>query len=52
MIASGKTTWATKYIEENSTRNFDLLNIERVLSQMAVSDHMRVCVMITVMIVM
>ena len=36
LIGSGKTTWAEKYIEENSNRNFNLLNIEHVLSKMAV----------------
>jgi heterogeneous nuclear ribonucleoprotein U-like protein 1 len=33
---SGKTTWAKKYIEENPKKDFNLLNIEYVLSKMTV----------------
>jgi heterogeneous nuclear ribonucleoprotein U-like protein 1 len=33
---SGKTTWAKKYMEENPKKDFNLLNIEYVLSKMAV----------------
>ncbi len=35
---AGKTTWAKKYIEENPTKNFHLINAESVLSQMAVGS--------------
>jgi heterogeneous nuclear ribonucleoprotein U-like protein 1 len=33
---SGKTTWAKKYIEENPTKHFELINVESVLNKMAV----------------
>jgi heterogeneous nuclear ribonucleoprotein U-like protein 1 len=33
---SGKTTWAKKYIVENPTKHFELINVESVLNKMAV----------------
>jgi len=33
---SGKTTWAKKYIEDNPTKHFYLINVESVLNKMAV----------------
>ncbi len=38
---AGKTTWAKKYIEENLTKNFNLINVEYVLSKMAVCWYIR-----------
>ncbi|CAF5173479.1 unnamed protein product, partial [Rotaria sp. Silwood1] len=34
LIGSGKTTWANKYIEDNPTKNFNLINVEYVLRKM------------------
>ena len=33
---SGKTTWAKKYIEDNPTKHFQLINAESVLNKMTV----------------
>ena len=41
VIGSGKTTWAKKYITENPGKNFNLLNVEHVLSKMTVRTSAR-----------
>ncbi|CAF4105072.1 unnamed protein product [Rotaria sp. Silwood2] len=40
LIGSGKTTWAKKYIKDNSTKNFNLINAEYVLSKMAIDGKL------------
>jgi len=40
---SGKTTWAKKYIEENPTKHFELINVESVLNKMAVGRAFSAC---------
>ncbi|CAF0841442.1 unnamed protein product [Adineta steineri] len=39
---SGKTTWAKKHIEENPKKDFNLLNIEYVLSKMTIDGKLPV----------
>ncbi|CAF1465766.1 unnamed protein product [Adineta steineri] len=37
---SGKTTWAKKYMEENRTKNFNLINAEYILSKMTIDGKL------------
>ncbi|CAF3753816.1 unnamed protein product [Rotaria sp. Silwood1] len=40
LIGSGKTTWANKYIEDNPTKNFNLINVEYVLRKMTIDGKL------------
>lgn len=40
LYGCGKTTWAKKYLEDNPTKHFELLNVESILNRMTVSVHL------------
>lgn len=42
LYGCGKTTWARKYLEENPTKHFELINVESVLNRMTVCDDLNI----------